>query len=116
MVSVSGNVSDELLGGEGEEAREWKRGGRGREPGESEVVLRYGIRDLAARLVSLGVSRSYRKNQMGLKERIGGGGIRLERSRPFWRESLEGKYPFGRERGVQAGVRPTDHRAEGQDQ
>lgn len=45
LVSVGGNVGDELLGGEGEEAREGKRGGGGRESGKSEVVLSYSIWD-----------------------------------------------------------------------
>lgn len=53
MVSVSGNVGDELLGGESEEAREGKGSGGGRETGESEVVLSYGIWNLAARSVPL---------------------------------------------------------------
>lgn len=56
MVGVSGNVSDELLGGESEEAREGKRGGGGWQPGEREVILSHGIWDLVARSVSLEVS------------------------------------------------------------
>lgn len=53
MVSISGNVGDELLGGEGEEAGEGKRGGGGRKSGESEVVLSYGIWNLAAQSIPL---------------------------------------------------------------
>lgn len=115
LVSVGGNVGDELLGGEGEEAREGKRGDGGRESGKSEVVLSYSIWDLAAPSVSLGIHGSARSTETN-QERRCGASLRLERSRPFWRESLEGKCPFGQERGVQEGVRPAGPRAAGRGQ
>lgn len=115
LVSVGGNVGDELLGGEGEEAREGKRGGGGRESGESEVVLSYSIWDLAAPSVSLGLQDSARRTESS-QERRCGAGLRLERNRPFWRESLEEKCPFGLERGVQEGVRRAGPQIAGQGQ
>ena len=46
MIGVGGDVGDELLRREGEEAGEGEGGGGGGEPGEEEVVLRYCVGDL----------------------------------------------------------------------
>lgn len=46
MVCVGGDVGDEFLGGEREEALEGEWGGGGGEAGEEEVVRCYGVGDL----------------------------------------------------------------------
>jgi hypothetical protein len=46
LVCVGGDVGDEFLGGECEEALEGEGGGGGGEAGEEEVVRCYGVGDL----------------------------------------------------------------------
>ncbi len=46
MVCVGGDVGDEFLGGEREEALQGEGGGGGGEAGEEEVVRCYGVGDL----------------------------------------------------------------------
>lgn len=82
MVSVCGDVGDEFLGGEGEEAGEGCRGGGGGEAGEEEVVGGYCIRDLWMPWFSGVCVWEGKMGKLGMRVMGGKGDIRWEHNHP----------------------------------